>query len=121
MPDEDYSEMWALVKVKASDFLNADIPYPIQAPDGREYFVSFYRASDGSRIDDVTEGGRSALDNTVEGDLSRIREQGDGYIYINLPYSIIQGQLYDTIKSDSNEVFIPMIKLLSDTVKNTTV
>ena len=101
----DYNQDWAIVKVKASELLalikQGVIAYPIEGPDGKSYYVSFYNEA-GERIDDVTEGGRSELENFVDHDLGVMADQGSSYIYINLPFSLIEGKLHDVIKNDSN-------------------
>ncbi len=101
----DYNQDWAIVKVKASELHalieQGVIAYPIEGPDGKTYYVSFYN-EEGTRIDDVTEGGRSEYENNYNHDVGVIAGQGDNYIYINLPYSLIHGELHDVIKNDSN-------------------
>ena len=72
-------------------------------PDGRTVFVGIYRASDGMKIDDGLDGRRNAADrNTTEGDDARLEAMGDEYVYINLPYSYLVGDLLEAINSDEN-------------------
>ena len=100
-----YADQWTITKIKASDLValieKGLVDYPIKALNGKSYHVSFFRSSDGLRIDDNIYG-QDSSNNTREGDLSRMRAEGDSYIYINIPYSCIQGALYETIKNDKD-------------------
>ena len=72
-------------------------------PDGRTVNVGFYRASAGMKIDDGLDGRRNANNrNTTAGDDARLTAMGDEYVYVNLPYSYLVGDLLEAINNDEN-------------------
>ena len=86
-----YTNSWAHVKIKASDLLAAGFKNPVKLPDGREIYVGIYNA-DGVKIDD--NNNNSAADEAL------LKSLGDAYVYINIPYSSIQGKLLTAIQND---------------------
>ena len=98
-----YSNNWGYIKIKASALRAAGFKNPVTMPDGRTVNVGFYRASDGMKIDDGLDGRRNADDrNTTAGDDARLTAMGDEYVYVNLPYSYLVGDLLEAINNDEN-------------------